>query len=326
MPLLPGFDDPADDAVPPLAARLRPRLRELAGQGIYFGTSSWKYEGWLGPIYRPERYVTRGKFSKAKFEADCLAEYAETFPTVCGDFAFYQFPTEEYWQRLFAATPADFILGLKVPEDITVASWPKHARYGTRAGQENEHFLDARTFERFFTKRLDPYKKQVGPLILEFGTFNKTTFPTPADFMATLDPFLQALPEGYRYAVEIRNPEYLSPAYFELLASHNVAHVFNAWTRMPTLEDQVQLPGAFTADFTVVRALLAKGRTYERAVEAFEPYRLTQEQNDGARGAMREIAERSMVRKAPAFLYVNNRLEGFAPGKIEAAAYNIVVV
>jgi hypothetical protein len=34
---------------------------------VYFGTSSWKYEGWLGSIYTPERYLTRGKFSKKKW-------------------------------------------------------------------------------------------------------------------------------------------------------------------------------------------------------------------------------------------------------------------
>ena len=61
------------------------------------------------------------------------------------------------------------------------------------------------TFQRFFTARLEPYGKRVGPLIFEFGTFNKSTFPTRADFMARLDPFLKALPQGFRYAVEIRN-------------------------------------------------------------------------------------------------------------------------
>ena len=73
---------------------------------------------------------------------------------------------------------------------------------------------------------------------------------------------------------------------------HNVAHVFNAWTRMPALDEQAQLPDAYTADFTVVRALLRKGRTYEQAVKAFEPYDRVQEPNDGAREGMREIAER----------------------------------
>ena len=39
------------DEPPPLAARLRPILRAWADRGVYFGTSSWKYEGWLGSIY-----------------------------------------------------------------------------------------------------------------------------------------------------------------------------------------------------------------------------------------------------------------------------------
>jgi uncharacterized protein YecE (DUF72 family) len=237
---------------------------------------------------------------------------------VCGDFAFYQFPTEEYWSRLFTAVPKDFVFGLKVPEDITVSTWPKHARYGPRAGSENGHFLDAKAFDRFFANRLDPHRDQVGPLIFEFGTFNKSTFPTPPDFMARLDPFLAALPAGYRYSVEIRNPEYLSPAYFDLLASRNVAHVLNAWTRMPSLADQVQLPGVFTADFTVMRALLAKGRGYEQAVKSFEPYQLVREPNQAAREAMGRIAEQAIQRKKPAFLFVNNRLEGHAPTTIEA--------
>src|SRR5438105_3172902 len=105
MSLFPSFDDAAGES-PPQAARLRPKLRALAEHGVYFGTSSWKYEGWLGSVYSPQRYATRGKFSKRKFEAECLAEYARTFPTVCGDFAFYQFPTAESWRGLFEDTPA----------------------------------------------------------------------------------------------------------------------------------------------------------------------------------------------------------------------------
>src|SRR3954454_12454453 len=139
--LFPLFD-PAEDTPPPQAARLAPKLRALADQGGYFGTSSWKYEGWIGSIYSRERYTTRGKFSRKKFEAECLAEYAATFPVVCGDFAFYQFPEPGYWKRLFEGTPASLRFGFKVPEDITVPRWPTHARYGPKAGRENETFLD----------------------------------------------------------------------------------------------------------------------------------------------------------------------------------------
>src|SRR5262249_8623599 len=255
MSQLPLFDDA--EGSPPQAARLRPRLRALAENGIYLGTSSWKYEGWLGSIYGEDRYRTRSKFSKSKFEETCLAEYALTFPAVCGDFAFYQFPTAEYWDRLFGSTPAGFLFGLKVPEDITVATWPKHARYGKRAGEPNRHFLDAGTFERFFANPLEPYRDRLGPLLLSFGTVNRGPFKNVGEFLARLDPFLSSLPDGFRYAIEIRNADFLAPDYLGLLASRNVAHCFNAWTRMPSLDDQAQLSDAYTADFTVVRALLA---------------------------------------------------------------------
>jgi hypothetical protein len=103
-----------------------------------------------------------------------------------------------------------------------------------------------------------------------------------------------------------------------VLASHNVAHTLNAWTRMPALDHQAQLPGVLTADFTVVRALLRKYRHYDKAVEAFEPYDRIQEPNEGAREGMRIIAQRAMHERKNAFLFVNNRLEGNAPSTIEA--------
>jgi uncharacterized protein YecE (DUF72 family) len=311
--LFPEDNDPA-----PQAARLAPKLKKLAEKGIYFGTSSWKYQGWLGSIYSEDRYQTRNKLSKKKFDDTCLAEYAEIFPTVCGDFAFYQFPSADYWAKLFEATPKDFIFGLKVPENITVAKWPGHARYGKVAGEVNDHFLNADLFKKLFLKPLTPYKEQVGPLILEFGTFPKAVFPNPSDFYTVLEPFLEELPEGFKYSIEIRNSDYLKPEYLELLKAHNVAHCFNAWTRMPELEDQSQLPDAYSADFTVVRALLKKGRDYEKAVEAFEPYEKTMEVNEGAREGMVRIVTEARKKKIEAFVFVNNRLEGNAPSTIEA--------
>jgi uncharacterized protein YecE (DUF72 family) len=320
---LPLFDPPDD--MPPQAARLAPKLRALAGEGVFFGTSSWKYEGWLGSIYSPERYATRGRFSRKKFEAECLEEYAATFPAVCGDFAFYQFPSPDYWKRLFEGTPSSLRFAFKVPEDITVARWPTHARYGVRAGRANEGFLDANLFRTLFSGRLEPHAGRVAALLFEFGTFAPSTFPTADDFLDRLDRFLASLPGGFRYGVEIRNPDYLGPGYFALLASHGVAHVLSAWTRMPDLAAQMELPGAFTADFTVVRALLSKGRPYEQAVRAFEPYQLVREPNHAARDALGRIAERSRQLRQPAFLFVNNRLEGHAPTTIEAVVESLGV-
>ncbi len=314
MGTLPLFEDPG--AI--FRERLRSKLTELVQDGIWIGTSSWKYPGWLGQIYEAERYSSRGKFSQKRFEAECLSEYAETFPIVCGDFTFYQFPSEQYWRKLFASAPGSLRYAFKVPEEITVRAFPAHPRYGPRAGANNESFLNAALLQGAFLSLLDPYRSQIAVLIFEFGTFPRTCYRDAIEFVADLDPFLAALPPVFRYAVEIRNEEFLVPEYFGCLRQHGVAHVFNAWTRMPALREQISLPEVFTADFTVARALLRRGRPYEEAVAKFSPYREIQDPSLSTRQALRDLIQHARDEREPSYIFVNNRLEGSAPGTIEA--------
>lgn len=312
--MLPLFD------APPEVDRqyLQRRLAELAQQGVYFGGSSWKYEGWLGSIYTPERYFTRGRFSKKRFDEACLQEYAEVFPSVCGDFSYYNFPAPEFWQKLFAEAPQPLRFSFKVPEMVTVSVFPHHARYGQRAGLENPAFLDAELFEAAFLDLLRPYRGRVNAIIIEFSAFPRKVFAGADEFIAALDRFLSALPDDFRYAVEIRNPEFFEQPYLECLRRHRVAHVFNAWTRMPTLADQFAVPESITTDFILARALLRQGRPYEEAVQAFTPYDRVQDVNQEARDTLRALATAARQRKLLAYLYVNNPLEGSAPGTIQA--------
>ncbi|MDG3004246.1 DUF72 domain-containing protein [Paludisphaera mucosa] len=315
----------SQDDTPPQAAALAPKLRALAEKGLFFGTSSWKYEGWLGTIYNPELYQTRGKLSLKKFESECLREYARVFPIVGGDFSFYQFPSAGYWKTLFEGTPEGLRFGLKVPEEVTVPRWPKHARYGTRAGKDNAGFLDPKLFKELFARPLWKHRDRVAVLMFEFGTMAKSTMPDLDAFRDRLGAFLDDMPPGFRYGVEIRNPEYLGEPYFETLRARNVAHVFNSWTRMPELIEQIDMPGSRTADFTVVRALLRRGQPYEDAVKRYSPYRSVQEPNPAVREALRALAERAWREAQPAFTFVNNRLEGNAPGTIESVADALIV-
>jgi uncharacterized protein YecE (DUF72 family) len=298
--------------------RLRARLSGLASQNIFIGTSSWKYEGWLDQIYTRDRYLTRGRFSQKRFQDECLNEYAETFPIVCGDFSFYQFPSQEYWRKLFGSAPAALQFAFKVPEDVTVKQFPRHRRYGARAGDDNSSFLDAPLFQSAFLDLLAPYRPRVAMLILEFGSFPKQCFADTRAFLRELDPFLAALPRDFRYASEIRDPDFLCPEYFACLRSHGVAHVFSAWTRMPEIGVQMHLREAYTADFTLARALLRRGRAYEDAVAKFTPYSHVQDPNQETREALRLLIARARERHQPSYIFVNNRLEGNAPETIEA--------
>ncbi|SPE27415.1 conserved hypothetical protein [Candidatus Sulfopaludibacter sp. SbA3] len=308
----PLFEEPGGFDRDGLAAR----LRALTEERIYIGGSSWKYEGWLGQIYSRDRYLSRGKFSRKMFEAECLKEYAETFPAVCGDFAFYQFPTEEFWRRLFQQTPRHFRFAFKVPEQVTCKVFPAHARYGPQAGRENEGFLDVHALREMFLRPLLPYREQTAVLIFEFGAFGRRSFEDLSAFLDRLHPFLAALPKEFRYAVEVRNPEFLEKDYFACLRSHGVAHVYNAWSRMPELRHQVAIPDSATAGFQVCRALLRRGRMYEEAVKSFAPYSEVQDPNPEARESMRVLIGRARENKEFLFLFVNNRLEGNAPTTI----------
>lgn len=290
------------------------RLRALAAENIWIGTSSWKYPGWLDQIYSRDRYLTRGRFSQKRFEAECLAEYAETFPIVCGDFSFYQFPTPDFWQRLFASAPSGLRFALKVPEEVTAEVFPKHPRYGPRAGTKNESFLNADALAALFLEPLESYRERIATLIFEFGARS-----TPLrEFIARLGTFLDVLPPSFRYAVEVRNRTYLAVPYFDCLGERGVAHVFNAWTRMPPLAEQIAIPAAFTADFTVVRALLREGRAYEQAVEQLSPYDQVKDENPEGREALRALIRRMREERRAALIFVNNRFEGNAPTTIQA--------
>jgi uncharacterized protein YecE (DUF72 family) len=307
-----------DEQSPFDRAKVAARLRQLASENVWIGSSSWKYEGWMGQVYTRERYLARGRFSQKSFADTCLREYAETFPIVCGDFSFYQFPSEAYWQRLFRSAPAELRYTFKAPEDVTVRVFPAHDRYGSRAGVENPSYLDASLFQDAFLAPLEPYRRQIPVLIFEFGAFSKKVYPHVSEFVKDLDRFLSAVPKTFRYSVEVRNPDFLAPEYFQCLRTHGVAHVFNAWARMPELHRQMALREAFTADFMVCRALLSQGRAYEQAVKKFSPYQAIQEPYPEARQAMHTLIQRTRSDKQAAYIFVNNRLEGNAPQTIQA--------
>ena len=296
----------------------------LAASGVFIGTSSWKYPGWRGQLYDSARYQWRGKFSNARFEKNCLAEYAEVFKTVCVDAAYYAFPSVKYLQGLAAQVPPDFQFGFKVTDEITLKKFPNLPRFGQRAGQPNEHFLQAEVFERGFLQPCQAIRPQVGLLIFEFSRFYAADYGQGRAFVAALDSFLAQLPQGWPYAVEMRNRQWLRQEYFHCLSRHRVAHVYNSWTEMPPVSGQMALPGSRTnPELIAARFLLKPGRSYEQAVKSFQPYDQTKEVNAEARQAGAAlIREGKENPQRKTFIYVNNRLEGNALQTIQAMLEN----
>jgi hypothetical protein len=166
--------------------KVKQAAAKLAAQGVFIGTSSWKYEGWLGQLYSSARYGHRGKVVKTRFERDCLNEYGEVFKTVCVDAASYAFPSEKYLRGLAEKVPADFQFGFKVTDEITVRKFPNLDRFGIRAGKPNENFLNADLFSRSFLKLCEVIRQNVGVVMFEFSRFHTMDDEHGRDFVADL--------------------------------------------------------------------------------------------------------------------------------------------
>ncbi len=300
---------------------MKVKAAALAGQGVFIGTSSWKYEGWLNQLYTPARYEYRGKVATTRFERSCLAEYAEVFKTVCVDAAYYTFPSEKYLEGLVAQVPADFQFGFKVTDEITVRKFPNLPRFGVRAGKPNENFLNADLFGRAFLKPCEHIRAQVGTVMFEFSRFYPSDYEHGRDFVADLEKFFGSLPKGWPYAVEMRNKHWLAPEYFACLARHGITHVFNSWDAMPPVSEQMALPGSQThPELVAARFLLKPGRKYDDAVKTFQPYDQTKEVNEEARKAGAQLIKEGKAEgtKKKTLIFVNNRLEGNALNSISA--------
>lgn len=300
-------DRPTLEEFRELAARLPELLR--------FGTSSWTYPGWTGLIYEKD-------YPKTGASAAMLAEYARfpLFRTVGIDSTFYAPPSASMLESYAKALPPGFQCVSKVWDRITVHTFSR-ARYKATGGELNPDFLNA---ELFKTEVLEPYQQHfgghMGPFVFEFQTIARAAKLTGQAFADLLDGFFSKLPRDVPYAVELRNKEYLAPPYFAVLREHNVAHVFNSWTRMPPVGEQAEIPGSFSAPFTVARILLRPGRTYSDAVDAFAPYDRIHDRNPELRHDVAALIRQAAALRIPAYILVNNRAEGSAPLTIAAIA------
>lgn len=304
----------ADADAPPSQDELA-RLRAAIPPGIHLGTSSWNYPGWEGLVYRQ-------KYPKTGASGRMLAEYAQwpLFGTVGIDSSFYNPLSPKTLDEYASALPAGFRCVSKVWDRISVHTHSK-MRDKAHAGEPNPDFLNPELFvEAVLGPCLTHFGEHVGPFVFEFQAITRGSRVPPQGFADQLDRFFSALPRTAPYAVEVRNEEYLTPAYFAVLREHSVAHCFNSWTRMPSIGGQLALPGSIGAPFIVARALLRPGRYYADAVDAFAPYDRIQDRNPELRADLVRLIETALKARIPAYILVNNRAEGSAPLTIAALA------
>ena len=297
---------------------------EKLPSNIYLGTSTWAFPGWKGLIYK------RAYKSQKDFTANSLGEYATIpwFRTACIDSFFYNPPKPETLAHYATLVPETFRWVSKVWERLTIATYPKHPRYGAQAGQKNPDFLNVQLFkDAVLSAYRDPaVALRTGPLVFQFAPFSERTLGY-SEFIDRLAAFLQELPTVFHYAVEVRNPEILNKDYFAALNEARVAHCFIHWNAMIPLHQQMRAAaeaGGLTADFYIARLLTPLGTSYQNAEEIFEPYDRVQLPNAQMRGDVIRLVRRALTTGKRAFVTANNKAEGNSPLTMVSIARLIV--
>ena len=195
---------------------------------LHLGTSAFTAAGWEGSFY-----------PAGMKPADFLSFYATKFDTVEVDSTFYRTPSASTVRGWYAKTPKDFIFALKVPQQIT--------------HEKVLHDCDA-DFKAFLAAA-DLLGEKLGPVLFQFGYFNKKAFAGLDEFLARLLPFLKKLPRGYKFAVEIRNKNWLVPKFVDALRERAIALTLIDQSWMPRPAEWFARFDPITADFTYIRWL-----------------------------------------------------------------------
>lgn len=271
--------------------------------GIRYGTSSWSEKAWTGVFY------------PAGLPAgEQLAHYAQRYDTVEADVTYYRVPDERLvrgWER---KTPAGFVLSAKFPRSVV------HA--GEGAAPDGARVLVpehcARDVERFLSS-MSLLGAKCGPLVLQFPYFNKRAFARPEDFLERLARFLEGLPAGFRYAVELRNPTWLDAPLFALLRARRAALVLVDLAYLPHPDELLERGDPFTADFAYAR-LIGDRKKIDALTDTLD--RVVLDQGPRLeRWARLLLAARERVPET--YVYANNHYAGYAPATIDDLAARV---
>jgi uncharacterized protein YecE (DUF72 family) len=158
-----------------------------------------------------------------------------------------------------------------------------------------------------------------GPLVVQLPYFNKTAFDSRDAFLERLEPFLDTLPAGFRYAVEVRNKAWIGEELLGILRARKMALVLVDLLYMPHPADLAERFDLATADFAYAR-LIGDRKAVEAKTETFDRIVLDQ----GARlGRWAKLLEDLLPRVRETFAYANNHYAGFGPETIRDLARRV---
>jgi uncharacterized protein YecE (DUF72 family) len=287
-----------------ISATLRPLLR--------LGTCSWKYDSWKGLVY------DKGKIYRPD---DYLADYARFLNTVEVDQWFWslfpasvKLPEPRVVKSYATSVPDDFIFTVKAPNAITLTHFYNRETSGELKGKPNPRFLDNALLDQFL-ETLAPLGQKLGPIMFQFEYLNKQKMPSKEAFFDQFGNFISRAPKDRQYAIEIRNPNYLSPAFFDFLKKFQLGFVYLEGYYMPSIGEVFDRFRPATAPFSVIR--LHGGDREEIEARTGSLWNKITDPHPERIGDAVRIVRHNARSKILTYVNANNHFEGSAPLTIE---------
>lgn len=295
-----------------------PGLVALAGalpRGLRLGGSSWSYPGWNGLVWD-------GEYAESKLSREGLTAYAQhpLWRTVCVDRSFYRALNAVQYAKLAAQVPDDFRFVVKAPAAVTDATVRTE---NGRAVQPNPLFLDPELAIRDFVQpALDGLGTKLGVLVFQLSPLPLPLLADLPAVMARLQSLLQALPalrpaapDGI-VAVEVRDPEFLTPAFARVLRDSGATYCLGLQAKMPLIDGQLPMlramwPGPLVCRWNLNPVNGAYG--YEAAEKRYAPFDRILDPDPGTREALARVIVGTVGAGHPAYVTISNQAEGCAP-------------
>jgi uncharacterized protein YecE (DUF72 family) len=255
----------------------------LLPENLLVGTSSWSNADWVGPFYSVS--LQPGQYLQA---------YARRFCTVEIDATFYGTPAPSLVRGWREKTPPGFVFAARVPKLIT----------------HEKVLRDCQSDFSTFLSTIELLGDRLGPLLLQFPYFNRTVFASREPFERLLRAFLKTLPSGFQFALEIRNKNWISWDFLELLREHSVAFSLVAQAWMPRIDTLAKALDLVTGDFCYAR-FIGEPRGVESRIKKWD--RLIVDKTDEMKVWVAELKQLT-AQRVKTYVFFNNHYAGFAPG------------
>lgn len=331
---------PAPAPAPPAVVAPRARLRQvrpapwpaaladLAGRlpgGLHLGTSSWSFPGWDGLVWE-------GEYTESMLARRGLATYAQhpLMRAVSLDRAFYQPLTVAQYAAYAEQVPADFRFVVKAPSVVADALVRREDGQGMRA---NTGFLDpGLAWSAFVEPALQGLGAKAGALVFQLSPLAPAMLGRMPHWIERLHAMLAALPPLAQLraqapdlvlAVEVRNAEWLTPAFAQALREGGATYCLGGHAKLPPMAEQLPVlralwPGPMVCRWNLNRLHGAYG--YEDAKALYLPFDKLVDPDLETREVLARVARATTAAGHHAYLTIGNKAEGSAPLTVEAMA------